>query len=143
MPVKIVENIFAILMTVLVFVTLLEYTWHPLSRQSFFADVLLVLIVGYIFSIILPLYAAESGEIDAEYYFIRLRSAEAKVNAEETIESFQLFCFSVISSQLIGFFTSLAGLSTGNVGPGNVSTRNGSCMEHIALRYLKVVLRIL
>ena len=91
MPVKIVENIFAILMTVLVFVTLLEYTWHPLSRQSFFADVLLVLIVGYIFSIILPLYAAESGEIDAEYYFIRLRSAEAKVNAEETIESFSMY----------------------------------------------------
>ena len=91
MPVKIVENIFAILMTALIFVTLIEYIGHPLGRQSFFADVLLILIVGYIFSIILPFYAAESGEIDAEYYFIRLRSVEAKVNAAEIIESFSMY----------------------------------------------------
>lgn len=91
MPVKIVENIFAILMTALIFLTLIEYVLHPLSRQNFFADMLLILIVGYIFSIILPLYVAESGEIDAEYYFIRLRSAEFKVNETETINSFSMY----------------------------------------------------
>lgn len=87
-PVKILENIFAILMTVLIFVILIEYIRNPISIQSFFIGVLEILGFGYIIGIFLSIYAADSGEMDAEYYFIRLHSAETEVNKEETIKSF-------------------------------------------------------
>lgn len=90
-PVKILENIFAILMTALIFVELIEYLWKPISMQSAFSDVLAVFLVGYVFSILLSIYAADSGEMDAEYYFIRIRKAEPKLKATETIEAFSKY----------------------------------------------------
>lgn len=90
-PVKILENIFAILMTALIFVELIEYLWKPISMQSAFSDVLVVFLVGYVFSMLLSVYAADSGEMDAEYYFIRIRKAEPKLKATETIEAFSKY----------------------------------------------------
>lgn len=89
--VKILENIFAILMTALIFVELIEYLWKPISMQSAFSDVFVVFLIGYVFSMLLSIYAADSGEMDAEYYFIRLHSAETEVNEEETIKSFSRY----------------------------------------------------
>lgn len=89
--VKILENVFGILLVGWTFVVVIDCCLNPPSWQKIVINFLSFFFFAYIFSAILTLYAMDSGEVDAEYYFIRIRKTEPGLKAAETSESFSKY----------------------------------------------------
>ena len=89
--VKIIENVLSVFIVAWVAVILIEYFQGLKNRQDFFDNVFLFVFSIYIFSYILTLFSADSGEMDVEYYCIQIRIAETGFNGDELTGSFSRY----------------------------------------------------
>lgn len=89
--VKILEHIFSVFIAIWVTMILIEYFQGVKDKQDFFVDVFWFVLATYILSYILTLLSMDSGEMDAEYYCIQIRTAETEVHGEELAGSFSRY----------------------------------------------------